>query len=125
MSRLKANNDYRTMTREEVAHELRWLASELESEARIPYAAGAVAVPQDLIDSAISSRCDDDTVYALRAISSMTYTNITQVVASASIVDIGGGDAQELHSLSAQAGDAEGADDMPGWTSAPSEGGEM
>ena len=45
MSQLKINNHYRTMTREEVADELRQLASELESEARIPYAAGAVAVP--------------------------------------------------------------------------------
>jgi hypothetical protein len=80
---------------------------------------------QDLIDAAIGSRCDDDTVAALRAMQSMTYTNITQVVASASIVDICGGDTQELRRLSAQAGDAEGADDMPGWKSGPSEGGRV
>jgi hypothetical protein len=45
VSRLKVNNHYRTMTREEVADELRRLASELDSEACIPYATGAVAVP--------------------------------------------------------------------------------
>jgi len=80
---------------------------------------------QDLIDAAISNRCDDDTVGALRAIPSMTYTTITQVVASASIVDIGGGDTQQLNRLSAHAADAEDADDMPCSKSAPSEGGEV
>jgi hypothetical protein len=48
MSHLKVNNHYRTMTREEVADELRRFASELEAEARIPYAAGAIAVPAHL-----------------------------------------------------------------------------
>jgi len=54
---------------------------------------------EDLINAAISSRCDDDTVEALRAVPSTTYTNITQVVGSASIVDIGGGDTQEMRRL--------------------------
>ena len=44
MSHLKVHDHYRIMTREEVADELRRLASELESEARTPYATGAVAV---------------------------------------------------------------------------------
>jgi hypothetical protein len=45
MSYLKVHNHYRTMTREEVAAELRRLATELESEGRISYATGAIAVP--------------------------------------------------------------------------------
>jgi len=45
MSQLKVNNHYRTMTREEVADELRRLAGELEGAARVPYASGEVAVP--------------------------------------------------------------------------------
>jgi len=45
MSHLNVRTHYRTMTREEVADELRRLAAELESEASIPYASGAIAVP--------------------------------------------------------------------------------
>jgi Protein of unknown function (DUF2795) len=79
------------------------------------------ASKQDLIDAAVSDRCDDDTVAALRAISTMTYTNVTQIIASASIVDLGGGDSDALRSLSTASGDAEGTEDK----SAPSEGGEV
>jgi hypothetical protein len=45
MSHPKVHNHYRTMTREEVADELRRLATELEAEGCISFGTGAVAVP--------------------------------------------------------------------------------
>lgn len=46
----------------------------------------------DLLSAAIENRCDVNTIEALRAIVPGTYTNITQVLAAASIVDIPGDD---------------------------------
>jgi len=66
------------------------------------------ASKQDLIAAAISKRCDEDTVAALGAISAVTYTNVTQVVASASIVDIAGSTG-ELSPGSVEAGHDQGA----------------
>lgn len=45
MPDLKVHDHYRTMTREEVAAELRRLATQLESPGHLPYLDGAVAVP--------------------------------------------------------------------------------
>lgn len=70
------------------------------------------ACKEDLIDAAISNRCDADTVGALRAISPMTYTNVTQIVASVTIVDRAGG-TTELGPGSARADDSEDPEDMP------------
>ena len=43
------------------------------------------ASKDDLLVAALSDRCDEDTVDCLRAIPSVTYTNATQVLASASV----------------------------------------
>ncbi|HUB56534.1 MAG TPA: hypothetical protein VMB04_15375 [Mycobacterium sp.] len=59
MSQLTVNNHYRTMTREEVADELRRLAGELEAAARVPYASGEVAVPAH-IDREFQVDASDD-----------------------------------------------------------------
>lgn len=45
MSDLNVHNHYRTMTRQDVADELRRLATKLDSQGHLPYAGGAVAVP--------------------------------------------------------------------------------
>jgi uncharacterized protein DUF2795 len=41
----------------------------------------------DLLTAALRDECDEDTVDCLRAIASVTYNNVTQVLASASVVD--------------------------------------
>lgn len=71
------------------------------------------ATKDDLVAAAIEKSCDNDTVDALRAIPSGTFTSITQVIAAISIVDIGGGDTAMLRRLATQAGDAEGCDGTP------------
>jgi hypothetical protein len=45
MPDLKVHDHYRPMTRQEVAAELRRLATQLEVDGRIPYLTGAVVVP--------------------------------------------------------------------------------
>lgn len=46
----------------------------------------------DLLTAAVENRCDVNTIEALGAIEPGTYTNIRQVLAAASIVDIPGDD---------------------------------
>lgn len=46
----------------------------------------------DLLAAVLRDRCDEDTVECLRGVPRVTYTNVCQVLASASVVDSPGGD---------------------------------
>ena len=61
------------------------------SEARLRRCLSGIRFPankQDLLAEAIVNGCDEDTVEALRHIAPTTYTNLRQVLASVTIVDI-------------------------------------
>lgn len=64
MSDLNVHNHYRTMTRQEVADELRQLATQLESHGHIPYATGTVAVPDPVEREFMIDASGDDTTCA-------------------------------------------------------------
>jgi hypothetical protein len=70
------------------------------------------ASKDDLLDAAIRNGCDDDTIGALRAVAPVTYSNATQVLASATIVASPDGDLAAARRSHAMPSHAESTSDV-------------